>query len=180
MSDTQFLLGKLVEGDPGRDAVHIAVAPATARITLSPGEDVGIFANGEAGTSKSPIGIVDPFLKANVKEGERFWIFLYPNTITSLKHLWTHPAFEEPKGASQDQKAASEAWLREFIANADCPGYEETIGAAVSGHTGWDDDYLHFDGMDAHGEIPKQFWDHLEIVTGRKITKRPTYFSCAC
>ena len=41
----------------------------------------------------SPVGIVDPFLKEPVEPGERFYIFLFPNTVTGLRHVWTHPAF---------------------------------------------------------------------------------------
>jgi hypothetical protein len=35
-------------------------------------------------------------------------------------------------------------------------------------------------GRDASGQIPPEFWDHLEIVTGVKQNKRPNYFSCSC
>ena len=37
------------------------------------------------------IGIVDPFLKVNVKKGQKFWLFLNPKTTTGMKHHWSHP-----------------------------------------------------------------------------------------
>jgi hypothetical protein len=86
------ILGKLIEGDERRDAVHVAVAPVTAGERLSPGQHVG-FVGERVGVAGRPIGVVDPFPTADVKEGERFWLFLYPGTITSLRHVWTHPAF---------------------------------------------------------------------------------------
>lgn len=186
MSDPQTKLGQLIEPGMQRDAIHIAVAPVKAAMTLRPGDDIGFIASSpeSVGHVKNPIGIVDPFLKRDVKPGERFWMFLYPNTITSLKHVWTHPAFivePAPAVSSRTDKKASEAWLRAFVDGANCPGYEEVIAAAVGGGaSSWDEDYLHFDGSDAHGEIPAEFWDHVEIVTGRKISKRARYFSCAC
>lgn len=93
--DTQKTIGEIHFGDYERDAIHIAVAPVVAAHTLTPGEHVGLVgSNGAARFSPRHIGIVDPFLKDEVKGGQRFWLFLYPNTITSLKHLWTHPEFE--------------------------------------------------------------------------------------
>ncbi len=74
-------LGQLVtDPEQGRDAVHVAVIPLIAVREMRPGERL---AN----------GIVDPFLTAPVKPGGRFLLCLYPNTVTSLRHAWTHPAF---------------------------------------------------------------------------------------
>ncbi len=90
-------IGKLIEnGDRRRDAVHIAVAPMTADTELVPGQAIGFTCQNDfefAGVSENPIGIVDPFLTDSVKPGQRFWVFLYPGTITSLRHVWTHPEF---------------------------------------------------------------------------------------
>ena len=89
--------GKLItNGERRRDAVHVATAPVTAAEDLSPGQHVGFIREDNlewVGTSTNPIGIVDPFLVDSVREGERFWLWLYPNTITGLRHAWTHPAF---------------------------------------------------------------------------------------
>lgn len=91
-------LGQLIEdGDRRRDAVHIAIAPATADTPLSPGQHVGFVQQGNLermGPCEDNIGIVDPFLKAEVEPGQRFWVFLYPDTITGLRHIWSHPAFK--------------------------------------------------------------------------------------
>jgi hypothetical protein len=85
-------IGRLITGDGGRDAVHVAIAPTTAPCELHPGQHVDQHGNPE-GPGVVPVGIVDPFLREPVRVGQRFWLFLYPNTVTSLRHEWTHPAF---------------------------------------------------------------------------------------
>lgn len=85
-------VGKLIDTDARRDAIHVAVAPVEAGEDLQPGQHVGVVA-GKATTSVAAIGVVDPFLTEPVRAGQRFWLFLYPNTVTSLRHVWTHPAF---------------------------------------------------------------------------------------
>ena len=87
-------LGLPPSGDDQRDAVHIAIVPVVAGEKLFPGQDVGIVGDSLVGRSAHPIGIVDPFLKRSVQPNERCWLLLYPGSITSLRHDWTHPAFD--------------------------------------------------------------------------------------
>jgi hypothetical protein len=155
------------------------------------------------------LGIVDPFVTAPIQPGQWFWLVVFPRQIKSLRHVWTHPDFpESPDLVAIDQKneledlkaqqefedvkkvSESEAWLRHFLHDvADLP-YDEVI-AAVLGEPLDDEDgeglsvrndgeYLTIYGLDAGGSIPEEFWDHLEIVTGKKITRRAQYFSCSC
>lgn len=92
MSDHNKLgLGQIIPPDAKqfKDAIHVAIAPMIAGECLKPGEHVGIEEGGKmylATMLIEPIGIVDPFLKnITVGVGERFWLFLYPGTITSLR-----------------------------------------------------------------------------------------------
>lgn len=186
-----------IPDNSGRDAIHLAVEPAVAGTMLYPSQRVKIV-DGKAvssDTTADATGIVDPFLMGRVEPGQRFWLVVLPRTITSLRHVWSHPAFPEEATYHPEKdehyvatkalpdKALSEAWLRDFVKNSDCPSYETVIAAAVGeGARSWDDNYLHFNGQDAHGEIPPEFWDHVEVVTGRTIprTSRASYFSCGC
>jgi hypothetical protein len=97
-------IGSLVpDGENRRDAVHVAIAPVIASEDLVPGQHVGLDGGRPThawARANTKIGIVDPFLAEPVKRGQRFWLFLYPGTITSLRHVWTHPAFTaRPAGA---------------------------------------------------------------------------------
>ena len=87
-------LGHMPAADARRDAVHVAVAPVVAVELLLPGEHIGLYEDGRAGSAAKHIGVVDPFRRQEVQPGERFWLFLYPGTVTSLRHVWTHPAFK--------------------------------------------------------------------------------------
>lgn len=199
--DAVATMGTILEdGVGGRDAVHVAVVSAEAAGKLSPGQHVGRKPGSTndsliVGAADDAIGIVDPFLEVSVQKGQRFWLYLYPRTITSLRHNWTHPAFEDVPAnetySAPASKLASEQWLRAFCEHADCPPYE-TLIRLVDGESvpdGPDDDYptsasndgayLTIVGRDAGGEIPPEFWDHVEVVTGRKFN-RAQYFSCTC
>ncbi|MDY3553899.1 hypothetical protein R5W24_003013 [Gemmata sp. JC717] len=95
-------IGRLIDGDEGRDAVHVAIAPTTAPCELRPGQHVDPRGNPE-GPGVVPVGIVDPFLREPVPAGRRFWLFLYPNTVTTLRHEWSHPAYPTNSPAEVNQ-----------------------------------------------------------------------------
>lgn len=184
MSDTQTKLGQIIEGDQMRDAIHIAVAPVTAAMDLKSGQHVG-FLEGQTvgGPCKKPIGIVDPFLPRGVQRGERFWLFLYPNTITSLKHVWTHPAFiDDPQNNSA--KSASESWMRAWAMehmSADYYGDDGKLSPEVAYANAIDAGHNHRVGPyeEAREHIDNEWWYHWEAITGER-GDRDTYFSCAC
>ena len=183
-TDALDTLGMVIDDLQKRDAIHLAVEPVVAARKLHPGQDVGLV-NGMADISDKPIGIVDPFLKGPVAKGDRFWLVVYPRQITSLRHVWTHPDIPETAAATPREvlvKQASEAWLRNFVETNDCPDYETLIAKALDNGDSWDPAYLAFNGVDAHGDIPPEFWDHVEVVTGKKIPRqaRAQYFSCSC
>lgn len=204
-TDALETLGTIIGEHEKRDAIHLAVEPVTAGADLSPGERVFII-DGTAYPSRGSEchGIVDPFLFGGVRKGHRFWFVMKPRMVHSLRHVWTHPDFPDevpdssvssakkiPAEYTAEQKAKSEAWLRAFCSHADCPGFD-TVMAAIQGDFGpydakyygeaghMDDEYLHFNERDAHGEIPDEFWDHAEIFLGKNLPTRAKQFSCSC
>jgi hypothetical protein len=194
MKDAVATMGGLLPEDAGgRDAVHVAVFSATSSIALFPGQDVSLVETGGRDETVAPggadaIGIVDPFLRRSVQPGCRFWVYLYPRTITALSHRWDHPAWAGRTVsiyAPPSAKLASEEWLRNFITYNLSLVYEEVLALAAKRADRTDDDpdyeYLVVFGSNASGEIPDEFWNHVEIVIGRPIRgARAKYFSCSC
>lgn len=184
-TDALETLGTIIGPEEKRDAIHLAVIPMQAKHNFRPGEHVD--AAGNSANEGQGVGIVDPFIQGYVQKGEWFWLVIYPRKITSLRHVWSHPAFPEERDPDKlvvkEDREASERWLRYFCETADCPDYETVIATALDNDASWDkSEYLHFIGRSAHGEIPPKFWDHLEVVTGAKIpeSSRSKYFSCSC
>lgn len=168
-------LGQIIEGVAQRDAIHIAVAPMIAGERLGAGLHVGVGSTGQASAFVAPIGIVDPFLKSPVEKGQRFWLFLYPNTVTSLRHEWEHPAFY----AKCDDIAASKQWISDYAKSLQLD-YDELM----SGAKNWlrSGAYLIGDSNLDGAYVSDVFWDHFSIVTGQvvPINKRQNFFSCSC
>jgi hypothetical protein len=100
-------LGQLVvNGDRRRDAIHVAVVAVQAATRVTPGQHVGLVQLGNVdlvGPCDQNIGIVDPFLTGAVEPGQQFWLVLYPGTITGLRHVWTHPAFQAAAAAVREK-----------------------------------------------------------------------------
>jgi hypothetical protein len=138
-------------------------------------------------TPYSLIGIVDPFLSADVLEGQRFFMLLYPQTITGLRHNWSHPAISQD-GAGVG--SGSEKWLRDFASEVDAD-YHEMMQVAASHcdkKNRWGGDYLIEGGKWEGQSTPKEFWVHFHNVTGKKPDgwdqadegSGPGIFSCSC
>lgn len=181
-------IGKKLAGGEQRDAVHFAIAPVIAHERLKPGQHVCFPVEGntervgiERSNSK-PVGIVDPFLPADVMAGERCWLFMYPHTITGLRHEWAHPAFD-------GDKAKSEKWLREFAEDIfysgyhgpDFDAYTILLQAADEGDfcLNSQPDWLYEEGAQQKQEM----WRHLEVVRGRPFSfghKSGASFRCSC
>lgn len=188
-------IGKLIDQERHRDAIHVAVAPVEAGEKLAPGQHVGINKDGKATLrNATSVGIVDPFLKVNVKKGDLFYLFLYPGSIVSLRHEWVHPAFKAITLPPSTGKAASEAWLREYAKKVN-PYYAPPDGYYFE-KTGKDESYkilmrdlsgntITYHGIDMHsrGELidEEELKRHAEVVLGRPVNfDNFEYFSCSC
>jgi hypothetical protein len=187
-------IGKIIREERHRDAIHIAVAPVEALYELKPGERVGLL-DGKAisSTIVESVGIVDPFLTHTVLPGQVFYLFLFlfPGTITSLRHEWVHPAFDEvPASVKPDmtkEKASSEKWLREYARRVN-PYIHEENGEDEAYQTlmdGMSSGKLVYHGKDMHDRSElidaEELRHHAEIVLGRKINYDDfEYFSCTC
>jgi hypothetical protein len=183
-TDALETLGTIITAEEKRDAIHLAVIPVQATIPVRAGDDV----NAEGKPERPYVGIVDPFLKAPVYAGEWFWLVIYPRQITSLRHVWSHPAFPE-ETASPFSKEESEEWIKNWLDSKDNPfNYDQFINLIDIGsislgeNTGArvEDEYIHVYGTDASGSIDEEVWPHVENILERKVTTRPQWFSCGC
>lgn len=198
-TDALDTLGTILDDKQRRDAIHLAVEPVEAGCDMNPGQHISVICGvAWLSTGADALGIVDPFLRRPVLKGERFWFVMYPRVVCSLRHVWSHPAFPDEAGvvpkvdaASASSRQQSEQWLRDFCDRNDCPDYDTVM--KVIEHGSWqvgdpefygksyiDDDEFCFIGRDVNGEIPSEFWDHVQIVLGREISKKPQRFSCSC
>ena len=196
--ETMEKLGTILTGGEQRDAVHVAVAPGIAAMLLRPGEHVGFVNNGDlelfgpkgcVGCSQ-PVGIVDPFLTKVVQPGQRFFVFLYPRTITSMRHEWTHPAFTPPpQQVADDVVRASLTWFDGFAKkHLDDNGNEYQVDDLIESGKNFlrneGDIIIQRGDSTLRDETPaREFWHHFAIVTGIKVPGiflDDAPFSCSC
>lgn len=186
MSDQSKLgLGQLITTEQGRDAIHVAVAPVTVAHTTTAGRHVTLDADGNASehTGKPAIGIIDPFLTRPVEKGQKCWLFLYPGTITGLRHDWYHPSMPSvPVGSgARDPENESKRWLEHF-AHQTGADYDEMMEVAETHCDRAYGEYLCQGGRWEGQGTPDEFWTHFEKVTGKKPKGEylPGIFSCSC
>lgn len=172
--------------DQQRDAIHVAVVPIEAGEAIRPGSKIKLHGKlaSEAKTNQElsqSVGVADPFLGVQIQRGQWFWLFLNPGSITSLRHDWSHPAFEDDVPDAK-KRAEAEAFLRGFAEEWGID-YKEMVRDAVHGYG------ITAKGRSIHswGEVDsgdrRRFWESLEIITGSRFDDRhreDTYFSCSC
>ena len=165
MSDTK--VGQLIDGTYQRDAIHVAIAPMEAFRELVPGE-------------RLKLGIVDPFLTEPVKAGEWFYLFLYPNTVTGMRHHWEHPEID---AVTETNPIALES-IKFIAMMADrCGVTVDDLMSAASRFIRFGDYY--YSGQnerykDVWTSWP-EFWKHYESITGLKCDDTNSApFSCSC
>lgn len=189
MSDS-LNIGQIIEVPRERDAIHVAVAPVVANGALLPGEAIGLLEDGTASANPPFIGVVDPFLTRRVQAGERFWMFLKPGTITSLRHEWQHPAFDSmtsnPAASAKSEKSASEQWMRAWaMRHMSSDYYGDDVGGVLDEDSAYANAIHAGEEMsvgcheNARDHIDNEWWGHWETITG-KTGDRESYFSCAC
>lgn len=177
-------MGKLVtHNDRHKDAVHVAVWTVTANEKLFAGQHVGF--DGDVDHVRATIvtdfaGIVDPFLNVPVFPGQRFWLYLYPNSTTPMRHDWRHPAFE----VKDDIKNSAERWMREFADTVNLT-YADVISAGRE-YNRRGDYFVQQMSEAARDEMSSphtraDFWRNWSILTG-EVVKDPDggVFSCSC
>lgn len=187
-TDALKTLGTIIGETERRDAIHLAVEPVIAAHVMKPGEHIGLLSNGQASRyAEQKFGIVDPFLTDTIATGERFWLIIYPRKITSLRHVWEHPAFESAKTRADDGDDVKVAQAKAVIQmEADNHGisYQEMMWGAQENaeHGQYLIDGSRWDGEGVYGDAATRFWDAYEVVTGRKVSddNRRGIFSCSC
>lgn len=189
-TDALETLGNIIGTAEARDAIHLAVEPVEAGVRLAVGAHITLRDGKAYATAPvDGVGIVDPFLMRAVAKGERFWLVVYPRQITSLRHVWEHPAFAAaeagPAAQPTDEKSASERWIRDYADGIDVT-YNQLMGGA--------DDWVTSRAHSKRGELlclggtlegistAPEFWTHYEIVRGVKVTEehKDSFFTCSC
>lgn len=191
-TDALETLGMIHDRVEKRDAIHLAVEPVTAGMGLEPGERV-VVRNGIAmiAPSGEGIGIVDPFLSEPVRRGQRFWFVLNPRLVTSLRHVWTHPAFPDEQGtpALQDDAAQANAAIEAKAAvhalAVDLGVSDERLMAGAAAWLASDgswDGYMHFGDSLSYGWDMPAFWRAYTTLTGTVVPEKmaQAFFSCTC
>lgn len=184
-------LGKIITTEQHRDAVHIAVAPVIAGSEgLFPGRHIGILEGDVVGVIENSIGIVDPFLPYSPQKGQKFWMYLYPGSITSLRHEWTHPALPTIQqvitgdcnyaGETKvDEKQAAIDWMKNAAIQLGV-NYEELISDWCDLVTG---DYINNGETirDRWYELADEFWKYHKVITGKETPENDRGgFTCSC
>lgn len=157
-------IGQILKGNHERDAIHVAILPVKAAEPLVQGTTVKVDNLGRATHARreEAIGIIDPFLPKAVEMGEKCWVFLFPGTVTGMRHHWSLPAVDG-EGLTAT-RAKSIEWLNQYAAACKID-YDEFIEAVTefvnNGCTSatMEDNFSDY-------QVTDEFWTHFKSVTG--------------
>lgn len=188
---TDLKIGHLITGPAERDAIHIAIVPLVAGEELCKGGKVRLSSTDQTVAlsadyfENQAIGIIDPFLDEwGVEKGQKFWCFLFPGTVTGMRHHWQHPAFLEQR----EPLPAVEKWLRDFADRWHFDFNELIREATKAPSSGPLSNYVTAHGIDVQGAQDldgedRMFWDHLEVYTGQWFSQEHRdglCWTCTC
>lgn len=93
-------LGQTPPDDAKRDAVHVAIVPATyssETVFACAGDRVMFNEDGTVRSCLSDLwdGVIDPFHVGFVKSGQRVWVLMRPGSVKNLRHTWEHVSVED-------------------------------------------------------------------------------------
>lgn len=202
-TDALETLGMIHEFEEKRDAIHLAVYPIEAGEDIFPRDNLKIVKGKAYVCDRSEgVGIADPFIENLIKEGQRFWLVVYPREIRSLRHVWEHPAFpsslseeavtEAPDyndpvvlqnsmiiGDPEAYKFNSQKWMVKWAEEQGLT-LQEAVDAGIAYQDR--DEYLSDGGRYEGSYVPNEYWDHFDWITGRKTSDntRGSFFSCSC
>ena len=187
-TDALETLGQIHTREEKRDAIHLAVEPVECgEDYLEPGAHITV--KGGVARAEHPsraLGIVDPFILDEVRRGQRFWFVMYPRRVHSLRHVWTHPAFDEQPGDTHghpDQlspEQGARAWLEEHAKRL---GYTYDRLMELATQWTYNEEYV-MDNTERYKGVfdAEGFWPRYERVTGKTIDDnlRECFFTCSC
>lgn len=97
-------LGTAPPDDARRDAIHVAIIPATYQSVAyfacaGAGDKVSFQEDGSVQFCYTDQwdGIIDPFLEGFVESGSRIWVLMRPGAIKRLRHTWEHVSVGDEK-----------------------------------------------------------------------------------
>lgn len=206
-ADATATLGTIHTKNEERDAVHLAVF----QVTL--GRDIPAYENTRApyltikedglaypvNNRNDAIGILDPFID-RIKQGlvipmgSKVWLVLFPGMITSLRHVWEHPSFENINNSASVDNSSNEAEKEDIIdypdkfaekyphinrlANELNLSHAEMVQAAKN----YINKGTYYRGGDeAEGVyVDSDFWVDIESYTGLRNNGYNNFITCSC
>lgn len=187
VNDTSALIGNMLDESAQRDAIHIAVLPVVASSALYAGQHVsvkdGIAYPALRGRS---IGIVDPFMHTGPMKGERFFVFIKPNTVTGMRHHWQHPDIPETDAVipgtvfESNQRKGAREWLEDFCARY---GYHYSTVMSNKGQMMCATEIEIHTQADIEPSELEAFWKNMEIMYEERFSQEhrdKTIWTCSC